>query len=92
MKYTSEYGTATLTPIGPELHVSRVDGTSIIDEGFGFDIDTAAKLVLITGNQHLQPAYNMSRRMCYVVYHHSPNMVQVCRLDKLNYIGEDPHS
>lgn len=90
MNYTNRYGEATLTPVGPIVHVSTVRGEQVIDDGYGFDMDTAGKLALITENRRLQPAYNMVRRLSYVMLHHSPSDVQICRLDHLNYTGGDP--
>lgn len=92
MDYANKYGNATLTPIGPTVHVSKICGEDVIDSGYGFDMDTAAKLALITENDRLQPAFNMTRKLAYVVLHHSPSDVQVCRLDALAYTGGDPHS
>lgn len=34
----------------------------------------------------------MARRLCYVMKHHGPSMVQVCRLDMLDCTEEDPDS
>ena len=90
MDYANKFGTATLTPVGPVVHVRTVVGTTVIDDGYGFDMDTAEKLALITENARLQPSYNMARRLCYVMLHHSPSQVQVCRLDRLTYVGGDP--
>lgn len=92
MNYSNKYGTATLTPVGPIVHVSAVVGTDVIDSGHGFDIDTAAKLALVTENFKLQPSYNMARKKCYVMYHHTPSTVQVCRLDALDCTENDPHT
>lgn len=92
MDYKNQYGSATLTPVGPTVHVSKVVGADVIDAGYGFDLDAAAKLSLITENARLQPAYNMARRQCYVLYHHSPSEVQVCRLDALVSTEADPHA
>lgn len=91
MDYQNQYGSATLTPIGPVIPVSKVVGADVIDAGYGFDLDTAAKLALVTENARLQPAYNMARRQCYVIYHHSPSTVQVCRLDALACTEDAPH-
>lgn len=92
MDYENQYGTATLTPVGPVVHVSTVVGVDVIDAGYGFDLDTAAKLALITENAQLQPAYSMERRQAYVLHHHSPSTVQVCRLDALVCTEIDPHA
>jgi hypothetical protein len=92
MDYSNKYGTATLTPVGPVVHVSAVVGTEVIDSGYGFDMDTAAKLALVTENFRLQPSYNMERKRFYVMYHHTPSTVQVCRLDALACTEEDPHA
>ena len=92
MDYKNKYGTATLTPIGPIVHVSKVVGAEVIDAGYGFDMATAERLALVTENARLQPAYNMARRQCYVVCHHSPSEVQVCRLDALVCTETDPHA
>lgn len=92
MDYSNKCGTATLTPVGPIVHVSAVVGTEVIDAGHGFDIDTAAKLALVTENCKLQPSYNMERKQCYVLYHHTPSTVQVCRLDALACTEDDPHA
>lgn len=92
MDYKNRYGTAALTPVGPVTPVSKIVGVDVIDAGYGFDLDTAAKLALVTENARLQPAFNMARRQCYVLYHHSPNTVQVCRLDSLVCTEADPHA
>ena len=92
MDYKNKYGTATLTPVGPIIHVSEVVGSEVIDAGYGFDLTTSAKLALITENVRLQPAYNMVRCQSYVIYHHTPSAVQVCRLDALVCTEADPHA
>jgi len=92
MDYANRYGSATLSPVGPVMRVSDVIGASVIDAGHSFDLKTAAQLALVTGNVGLQLAYNMARRMCYVVKHHSPSTVQVCHLDKLECTEDDPDS
>lgn len=50
MEYTNRFGTATLTQVGPIVHVKTIDGATVIDDGYGFDVDTAMKLALITEN------------------------------------------
>lgn len=92
MDYSNKYGTATLTPVGPVVHVSDVVGSDVVDAGYGFDIGTSAKLALITENVSLQPAFNMARRQGYVLYHHTSSTVQVCRLDALTCTQDDPHA
>lgn len=92
MDYKNEYGTATLTPVGPITHVSAIVGQEVIAAGYGFSIDTAAKLALITENHRLQPSYNMALRQCYVLFHHTPSEVQVCRLDQLECTEVNPHA
>ena len=91
MDYKNQYGTATLTLVGPIIHVSKVVGADVIGAGYGFDLDTAAKLALITENARLQPAYNMALRQFYVLFHHSPSEVQVCKLDALASTEAEPH-
>ena len=91
MEYSNKYGIATLTPVGPIIHVSKVNGAEVIGDGYGHDIDTAAKLALVTENHKLQPAYNMALKKCYVLFHHTPSTVQVCRLDALVCHESDPH-
>lgn len=92
MDYRNKFGTATLTPVGPIVHVSEVVGSEVIDAGYGFDLTTAAQLALVTENARLQPAYNMARSQSYVLCHHSPSTVQVCRLDALSCTETDPHA
>lgn len=90
MQYSNRYGAAEISLIGEVVHVSEINGAAVVNAGYGFDIDTAEKLALITENRHLQPAYNRATKSFYVMYHHTSIMVQVCRLDGLTYTGGDP--
>lgn len=92
MNYSNKYGTAVLTPLGSIIHVSDIVGSDVVDAGYGFDTDTAEKLALITENVRLQPSFNMARRQWYVVYHHTSNTVQVCRLDELTCTEDEPRA
>lgn len=92
LDFKNRFGTATLTLVGPTIPVSTVVGAEVINAGYGFDMDTAAKLALITENARLQPAYNMELRQWYVLFHHSPSDVQVCRVDAVVCTEADPHA
>lgn len=92
LHFENRYGKATLRLVGEVMHVSKVDGLEVIDAGHGYEFEVASQLTLITGNERLQPVYNMVRRKFYVMKHHTSSTVQVCHLESISCTDEDPYA
>lgn len=92
MQYKNQYGSALLVPVTDPMHVSAISYATMSAqiEPVKLTMVQAEQLALITENQRVQLCFCMDSKVNYVVYHLTPDTIQLCRAE-INYI-EDQHA
>lgn len=90
--YKNNYGELILEPLGDLMHVQEVDGRVVINDGYSYDIHTAAVIALITDNKSIQQCYNMEHKAMYCLLHYTPSRVRVAKVTIVKCNISNPHA
>jgi hypothetical protein len=94
MKYQNSYGTLVVEPVSPLMLVRNIRGVDFPDD-IKFDVDTAAKIALITENNRTQLAFQpwtaAKDALGYLIVHETPDTARVVRIVSMDYTGPEPH-
>lgn len=79
VKFKNEFGALTLTPVTGFMPVSQISSKHPLAAESSFDMETAEKVALITGNRGIQLVlhYPLNNK-AFVVLHDSPATAAIC--------------
>ena len=87
-EYKNKYGLLELETITDFVHISYNYKSSCHDF---LNIETAEKIALITNNKDIQICINgKDFNSYYIILHNTPSTAALCKINKLNYIGDIP--
>lgn len=88
LHFKNGYGTLTLKLVSAVMPVDSIRGADIAD-AYKFDLHTAEKVALITGNRRIQIG-GTNAHDCYVVAHESTSTAAIACIETMNYVGGVP--
>ena len=90
IEYQGVFGYLRIAPVTRIMNVDSVSSEMEEVKVHKFDMETAEKIALITGNKGIQVGV-VDEKFCYLVHHESPSAVRVCRVDHIVFNSdEDP--
>lgn len=84
LKYENKYGTLELEIVSDYQNVSSIHSKNLSPDLF-FNITTAEKIALISGNEDIQLSVTFDAKKMFVIHHKSSNVAAVCRVKSINY-------